>query len=200
MELLSGWTASPEESLPLAKKHAKIALELDPNLREVHFAMGSVYMWGRRFDEAIESALRAIKIDPNYADAYAQMAWFQMYAGRAADGLELIEQAMRLNPYYPFYYSTVLGQIYFHLKRFPEAAETFEAAVDRNPQFSMAHQLLAATYGHLDRIEDAEWEAQETLALLPDFTLARVRQREPYKDPADMDRYIEGLRKAGLPE
>ncbi len=200
MELLSGWTASPEESHLLATKHAKFALELDPNLREVHFAMGSVYMRGRRFDEAIESALRAIKIDPNYADAYAQMAWFQMYAGRAGDGLELIERAMRLNPHYPFYYSTILGQIYFHLKRFPEAAEAFEAAVDRNPQFSIAHQLLAAAYAHLGRIEDAQWEAGELLTLLPDFTISAERARAPYKREADLDLYIEGLRKAGLPE
>ena len=200
MELLSGWTASPEESALLAKKHAKDALELDPDLREVHFAMGSVYLRERRFEEALEACLRAIKIDPNYADAYAQMAWFQMYAGRAGDGLELIEQAMRLNPHYPFFYSSVLGQIYFHLKRFPEAAEAFEVAVDRNPQFSIGRQLLATTYAHLDRIEDAEWEAGELLTLLPDFTVSAERARSPYKRQEDLDLYIDGLRQAGLPE
>ncbi|MCH8997384.1 MAG: tetratricopeptide repeat protein [Proteobacteria bacterium] len=200
MELLSGWTASPEESALLAKKHAKDALELDPDLREVHFAMGSVYLRERRFEEALEACLRAIKIDPNYADAYAQMAWFQMYAGRAGDGLELIEQAMRLNPHYPFFYSSVLGQIYFHLKRFPEAAEAFEVAVDRNPQFSIGRQLLATTYAHLGRIEDAEWEAGELLTLLPDFTVSAERARSPYKRQEDLDLYIDGLRKAGLPE
>ncbi len=200
MDLLSGWTASPEESLLLAKKHGDFALELDPNLREVHFALGSVYLRERRFEEAIESSLRAIKIDPNYADAYVQMAWFQMYAGRAGDGLELIEKAMRLNPHSSFFYSAVLGQIHFHLKRFPEAAVAFEAAVNRNPQFPIAHQFLAATYAHLGRIEDAEWEAEELLTLLPDFTLSAERARAPYKRQEDLDLYIDGLRKAGLPE
>ncbi|MEE9210789.1 MAG: tetratricopeptide repeat protein [Kiloniellales bacterium] len=200
MDLLSGWTASPEESLLLAKKHGDLALELDPNLREVHFAMGSVYLRERRFEEAIESSLRAIKIDPNYADAYVQMAWFQMYAGRAGDGLELVEKAMRLNPHYSFFYSTVRGLIALHLGRFEEAAAAFEAAVNRNPQFPIAHQLLAATYAHLGRIEDAEWEAGELLTLLPDFTISAERARAPYKREEDLDLYIEGLRKAGLPE
>ncbi|MHA1153576.1 MAG: adenylate/guanylate cyclase domain-containing protein [Alphaproteobacteria bacterium] len=199
-DLSSGWTASPEETLLLAKKHAKIALELDPGMREVYFSMGSVYLRERRFDEAIESALRAIKIDPNYADAYGQIAWVLMYAGRAGEGLELIEQAMRLNPHYPFFYSTVLGQIYFHLQRFPEAAEAFEAVVNRNPEFSNGRQLLAATYGHLGRIEDAEWEAGELLTLLPNFTISAERARAPYKRAEDLELYIEGLRKAGLPE
>ena len=200
MELLSGWTAAPEESLLLAKKHADFALELDPGLREVHFAMASVYLKERRFEEAIESSLRAIKIDPNYADAYVQMAWLQMYAGRAAEGIELVEQAMRLNPHYSFFYSTVRGLIALHLERFEEAAASFEAAVNRNPQFPMAHQLLAATYAHLGRIEDAEWEAGELLTLLPDFTLSAERARAPYKRQEDLEFYIEGLRKAGLPE
>ena len=148
----SGWTASPEEALRLAKKHGEHALELDPSVREVHFAMGSVYLRERRFEDAINSNLRAIQIDPNYADAYGQMAWIMMYAGRAGEALELIEKAMRLNPHYPFAYSSVLGEIYFQLKRFPEAAEAFEATMDRNPQYSDGRRLLAATYQPVDEV------------------------------------------------
>ena len=196
----SGWTASPEEALRLAKKHGEHALELDPSVREVHFAMGSVYLRERRFEDAINSNLRAIQIDPNYADAYGQMAWIMMYAGRAGEALELIEKAMRLNPHYPFAYSSVLGEIYFQLKRFPEAAEAFEATMDRNPQYSDGRRLLAATYAHLGRIEDAEWEAGELLTMLPDFTISAERVRAPYKRQEDLDLYIDGLRKAGLPE
>jgi hypothetical protein len=36
--------------------------------------------------------------------------------------------------------------------------------------------------------------------LLPEFSLAREMERVPYKNPADLERYIDGLRKAGLPE
>ncbi len=92
-------------------------------------------------------------------------------------------------------------QIYFHLKRFYlEAVQAFEAVVARNPKFPTARQLLAATYAHLGRIEGAEWEAGELLTLLPDFSISAARARAPYRREANLDLYIEGLRKAGLPE
>ncbi len=40
----------------------------------------------------------------------------------------------------------------------------------------------------------------ELLTLLPDFTLSAARARAPYQHKANLDLYIEGLRKAGLPE
>ncbi len=52
----------------------------------------------------------------------------------------------------------------------------------------------------MGRIDDAEWEAEELLTLQPDFTLVDNLRRTPYKNPADLERWIEGLRKAGLPE
>ena len=38
------------------------------------------------------------------------------------------------------------------------------------------------------------------MTLLPNFTLDRERQRTVYEDPAHLERWIVGLRKAGLPE
>ncbi len=45
----------------------------------------------------------------------------------------------------------------------------------------------------------APW-AMELLTQLPDFTISAARARAPYKRQEDLDLYIEGLRKAGLPE
>ena len=42
--------------------------------------------------------------------------------------------------------------------------------------------------------------AMALLTLLPDFPLSAARTRAPYKHKAHLDLYIEGLRKAGLPE
>ena len=200
LELLSGWTDSPDVTIEQAEKHSRHALALDPTVREVHFAMGSVHLKKRRHEDAIAAALTAIKVDPNYADAYAQMGWFLNYAGRPEEGLEVIRKAMRLNPHYAFYYRTILGQANFHLKRYDEAAKPIEVVVARNPQFAIGHQWLAAAYGQMGRIEDAQWEAAELQTLVPDFSLSAERARAPYKRQEDLDLYIEGLRKAGVPE
>ena len=60
------------------------------------------------------------------------------------------------------------------------------------------HLYLAAGYGELGREEEARAEAAEVLKISPQFSLEGARQRTPYKDPVDLERLIDQLRKAGL--
>ena len=69
-----------------------------------------------------------------------------------------IRKAMRLNPRHPFYYVWIMGQSYFFMGRTEQAAAQFEKVVESNPQFPAGHLGLAAAYGVLDRVEEAEWE------------------------------------------
>jgi adenylate cyclase len=107
---------------------------------------------------------------------------------------------MRLDPRYGFYYVWVLGHAHFLLGQIEEAIVRFEKSIESNPEFVDGHLILAAAYAHAGRIEDAQWEAEEVLVLNPEFTLAGERERALYKDPGHSAYYIEGLRKAGLPE
>ncbi len=123
-----------------------------------------------------------------------------LYAGRYQEGMEAIRRAMRLNPRRPFFYAALVARAHFALGDYSEAAAAFERALERNPDFVVARRGLAASYALLGRIDDAEWQAAELLALQPDFTLARERRRIIFGEADDMERYIDGLRKAGLPE
>jgi len=58
--------------------------------------------------------------------------------------------------------------------------------------------LLAACYGHLGRAEDAHVEWEEAIRVNPDYSIEERRQILPYKNPADFEHVIEGLRKAGI--
>ena len=64
------------------------------------------------------------------------------------------------------------------------------------PQY--ARRLLAATYGHLDRLEEARSEAEEHMKIVPDFSITTWAKTEYYTDPKELQRYVDGLRKAGL--
>jgi adenylate cyclase len=57
---------------------------------------------------------------------------------------------------------------------------------------------LAASYSELGREEEARAEIAEVVKMNPQFSLEGMRQRWPYKDPADLERYLAALRKAGL--
>jgi hypothetical protein len=46
----------------------------------------------------------------------------------------------------------------------------------------------------------ARAQAGEVMRLHPRFTISQWRHRPPYRDGAILEHYIEGLRKAGLPD
>lgn len=196
----ASWSPSPEKTIRQAKALALKALELDPTVREVHFALGSAYLRERDFDKALASTSRSIEIDPNYADGHAQLSWILNYMGRPAEGLPSIGKAMRLHPHYSYFYEAILGQAYFHLARFDEAAAILERSVERNPEFNFARQYLAATYGRMGRIEDAEWQISEIIAAVPEYSVEHQKLHSFYSNESDLNFFIEGLRKGGLRE
>jgi len=64
--------------------------------------------------------------------------------------------------------------------------------------FPGGHRLVAASSGQLGLTQAAANELKELLLLMPGMTADDVRKQVPFKRSSDMERYIEGLRKAGL--
>ncbi len=52
----------------------------------------------------------------------------------------------------------------------------------------------------LGRDEDAAWEAQELLAVNPDFSLSRLLLAFPLKDPHQLNALIAARAQLGLPQ
>lgn len=94
----------------------------------------------------------------------------------------------------------MLGRIRFALEQYQPAVDAYQKALERNPAFTTARRELAASYALLGQVEDAKWEGQEVLTILPGFTLQRERQKPVFGVKKDMDRYLLGLRTAGIPE
>jgi adenylate cyclase len=72
-----------------------------------------------------------------------------------------------------------------------------EAYQNHTPQSRL---FLAASYAQLGTTADAEAQVAEALLMAPDYTLQRAAESEPYRDRADLEHYLDGLRKAGLPQ
>ena len=198
----NGWSPSPEESLETARLLAEKAVAVDGDLPQAHWAVARVYSRKRLFDgdRAVASLRKAIDLDPNYADGHAFLATVLVFVGRAEEALGHVETAMRLNPHFPFWYYYALGASQFMLTRYDAAIESFEKAIERNPTWTYTHRILVAAYGQLGMIDEAEWEMEELRTLGFEPTLANWRSRLQFQDPAYLARYIDGLRKAGVPE
>ncbi len=146
--------------------------------------------------QALAQFDRALSINPNDANVLVWSAEVLIYWGRPGEALERCERAMRLNPSCPDFYYWLLGFSCFHLGRYEEASDALERMT--SPQF--ARRLLAATYALQGRLEEAKSEADEYLKSDPDFSIEQWAMTEHYSDPEELQRYIEGLRKAGFPE
>ena len=75
--------------------------------------------------------------------------------------------------------------------------QTFTVA---RPQSAPAHSWLAIGYSMLGREEDARYHVAEGLKIDPDWSLEMEQEFYSYKNPADMERHLDALRKVGLPE
>jgi tetratricopeptide (TPR) repeat protein len=140
----------------------------------------------------------AIALAPNDADAYMWLAWILLHVGKPEEAIEKLETAMRLDPHYPVHCLIFLGEAYYWLGRYEEAIAAEKKALLRNPDDLGAHVRLAAFYGELGREEEAQVALAETLRLSPNYSLEVVRQITPYKNPADLERVLTALRRAGL--
>lgn len=195
-----GWDPKPEIALSRASELAEKAQRLDPSLHQVYFVEGMLALFRRNYEAAIGSTDHAISIKPSYADAYALRAWIEHFDGRIAEGLASMEQAVRLNPRIPSVYRVIRGALHYAQADLDKAIEDLEVAVEVNPSFQNARIWLAAAYAAAGRIEDAQWQSSEILALNPDFSSSHSLWAFPIRDPAYSDRFLRDLRRAGLPD
>jgi len=91
-----------------------------------------------------------------------------------------------------------LADSYFLLQRYDEAIAALQDSLRRNPNFLPARCVLAVVYSELGREKEARAEVAEILRITPGTSLERWRQTMPYKNQAHLERFITGLRKAGM--
>jgi len=186
------------DALKRAYEFAQKAVQLDPYLPQAHSQLGWVLIWKRRHGAAISSFERAIALNPNFSD-WRFIAGLTL-AGEHERALKASELYLRLDPFHPANALTFIGVALFLLGRYSDALVPLLGSVARSPN-SRAHTALAATYGQLGRLEEAQAEAREVLRIEPNYTIASHRRLlAPFKNSFDAENYFNGIRKAGLPE
>jgi adenylate cyclase len=195
------WSDRPAESVSASMRAAQRSVALDANNSMAQFALCLAYFRTRQPEEMIAAAERAVDLDPSNAIALAWLGMFLAGQGRLEEGLSHAEKAIRLSPRDPilWFYLSVSAWVHFQANRYEDAVEWAKRSIRANPRFFFSRAVLAASYGHLGRGDEARAAVEELLRVQPGYSLTFVREGS-VDAPAYRDHYLDGLRKAGLPE
>jgi adenylate cyclase len=195
-----GSTESPQESLKTAMELAKKALSLDDSLGGAHGLLGNLYVMTTQYDKGIREAERAVDLEPNGADAQALLGMGLLFAGRPEEAIPILKKAIRLDPNAPEWYMHVLAVAYRDIEKYEQAIEWGEKAVQKNPKNVLSRKILCSIYSLADRMDEARAQAKEIMRLNPNISVEQIARTDPQKNQVVKKRYIDALRKAGLPE
>ena len=147
---------------------------------------------------ALASAERCIALQPSSTDGRRAKAAAQIYMGRPQEALATIEAYMRFDPVYPEIALQFQAEALFLVGDYPETERILRSRLERNPEAATAYELLAASLGLMGRTEEAAEAWAQVLRLAPSFSIERRRRVLPFRNPADFERRVEGLRRAGV--
>lgn len=191
------------EVLHDAEQTADRVLAARPDDAWGHFVKAEVSEVRAQFDAALAELNAAIASDRNFAPAHAELGNVLILLGRAPEAFKPIELAMRLDPRDAgrSFWEWFMCHAHAHLGEWDQAVEWCEKSIATNPKFPGAYIDLAAAYGWLGRLADANDAAARLYKLTPGVNLGQMLGSEAIDNPnwrSETERIAEGLRKAGL--
>jgi adenylate cyclase len=194
---------SPAVARKRAYDAAGRALEIDPNNSRAYVALAVLQLGDGRHADAVASARRAVSLGPNDPEALANLGMILAYSGEPTEAVSVTEQALRLSPSPTPDLRQSAGIVFYNARQNERAIEEMKAVLAvRSDAYNM-HEHLAAAYAELGRLDLARNEAEaipEYVFPKPSIAFARLWYQPYYKRAEDLNRHLEGLKAAGIPE
>ncbi|MEE8506102.1 MAG: adenylate/guanylate cyclase domain-containing protein [Kiloniellales bacterium] len=201
-DVLYGWSETASQSSAAAASAAQQAVSLDGSDALAHAVLGLVLTLDRKHDDAIDILKGSIRLNPNLAAAHGYLGVVYGLVGDYKAAVEAVDRAMRLSPrdYSRAIWLAGKAMAAFGACHYEEVAELTGRILREYPRFPSAYRLRAAGLALQGHENEARGDIDELLRLLPGLTVSQVRTQVPIKDPGTMERWLDGLRRAGLSE
>jgi tetratricopeptide (TPR) repeat protein len=198
-----GWEL-PESALPFALDAAHKALQLDADDPWAHVAKGYALVYSKQAINAVAEYQKAITLNPNFAIAHYLLAWTYCMLGKSDEAFAHADKGERLSPRDLLsrgnagVFNNVRATASFVAGRYHDGVDYARKAIAENPNLSPAFRILTINWALIGEVE----EARATLRLLkrfqPDISLKWAKNAWPWVRAEDKERYLEGLRLAGV--
>jgi TolB-like protein/lipopolysaccharide biosynthesis regulator YciM len=145
---------------------------------------------------------RALALDPNNAWGWMRAGWLKTLNAEMQDAIPCFERALALSPFDPFAFNIYFGMAcaYAELSDFAKAIELAEKGLHSGPGVTWAYRMLASYHAQAGNKEKAAAALAAFLHHNPGMTMEKLRQGMPPSLQKSQPNYMEGLRKAGMPE
>jgi TolB-like protein len=194
-----GWTGREQGVLP-GREHAMRAIAVDDCDPWGHIALGYCAMMERHTEESIAAFRRAVSLNPNSAAAHSHLSRGLAFAGRDREAIAHGREAIRLSPLDPEM-ALFLGAIavaHYTAGRYADAVRCTTEALRLRPGFQGAQRLRCASLAQAGRVTEARSFLAAVKREQPLLSTDWVRTNVPYQTPRLLERFVQGLRKAGL--
>jgi TolB-like protein len=209
--VLANMTDTVEADVLRAEELAARALAASPNSPFPHFVKANLLRAQGRFAEAIPEYETVLALDRNSVSSFFALGQCKLCTGSIEETIPLVERAIRLSPRDPelgVWYLDI-GRVHLLQSRTVEAILWLEKGRNHTPAQSAVRAWLASAYGLNGETERAAVELAEARRLSGDdrfSSLARFRGLKVYRALVPKIQalfeatYLDGLRKAGMPE
>jgi adenylate cyclase len=199
-----GWSTDLVADRAKALEFAARAIEQDPQNALALATYGHLqsYLF-HDYDSALVYFDRALGACPNHSLAWFLSSPTLSYIGRGEEAIKHADQALKLSPLdrnlYTYYSS--LNLAHYALGSYEEAVKWGKLSASENPLYTANLRYLAAALAALDRLDEARDVAATIQQREPQFRLSTFeRTLQPFRDREISSRYMQHLRKSGLPD
>jgi TolB-like protein/Flp pilus assembly protein TadD len=201
-EVVYGFADSADDNQERAMEAAQHAVELDPRDAGAHCTLGRIRYLRREYTAAIAELEVALDLNPNLALAHYGLGAALVFSGKPREAFSHLESAIRLSPHDPNMGSFLVRMAEAkYLVGDDESAVQYAARSLSQPAFQWSrYAIMIAALGQLGHLAEAQNYIVKVTRNRPTFSVSFVRTMHPFSRDMGIDRYYEGLRKAGVVE
>jgi adenylate cyclase len=193
-------TIDLKHSLHRAEDDVERALTLNPDLGSAYMLRGAVAWLRDDHARAIKFGEQAVNLSPSDSNSIGFLAVIYMYAGEYEKSTAALKLAMRLCPQYPPHYTYYLALNHLWMGSLAKARELGELYLRREPDQPMGYTHMATILAFQDRKKEAAEMIGKLRERWPDFSMTEIRLSQRYRDHAKLEKVVNALRQAGLPD
>lgn len=156
----------------------------------------------RNFEEGLALIDRAISLNSNSHRFWNSKAEVHVMRGETEEAIAAAERAIGLSPNNPAIWVShhCIAKAHLQELRFEQAVSFAKRSIRHNQYNASPYLVLAAAAAQLGHGTDARHALEGAIKITPQLTVGRFVEIWPVARYKNLDAYLDGLRKAGLPE